>query len=403
MPQHLSPFLLVRLPRPQDRHALVLFASLIYAAIFLLSGGQVVAITALSLAPILLAGWLFGLQAGLSAALILVLLNILLYNLTGQSGIMLTLQQWPGIVGSLFLGGGAGWLSGLLQQVRNQQLALAQEREALLKEIQAREQVELALIHARDAAEQADRAKSIFLANISHELRTPLTVIIGYSDLLALQVQSEEMHNDLRRVQRAGRHLLTMINSVLDLSKMETDQLEIQPEPTRLGSLLDEAADLVGALVERRQNRLVIDYDTTIDTIMVDPQRLRQILVNLLENAAKFTEQGVITLRVRQMDNAAHRSLLFEISDNGIGIPAADLPRLFQPFTQASTIQGPIHGGTGLGLAISRHLCRLMGDDMTLESVEGKGTTVRFSIGLYEVAPATQIGPQSDAHVTPSR
>lgn len=403
MPQHLSPFLLVRLPRPQGRHALVLFASLIYAAIFLLSGGQVVAITALSLAPILLAGWLFGLQAGLSAALILVLLNILLYNLTGQSGLMLTLQQWPGIVGSLFLGGGAGWLSGLLQQVRNQQLALAQEREALLKEIQAREQVELALIHARDAAEQADRAKSIFLANISHELRTPLTVIIGYSDLLALQVQSEEMHNDLRRVQRAGRHLLAMINSVLDLSKMETDQLEIQPEPTRLGSLLDEAADLVGALVERRQNRLVIDYDTTIDTIMVDPQRLRQILVNLLENAAKFTEQGVITLRVRQMDNAAHRSLLFEISDNGIGIPAADLPRLFQPFTQASTIQGPIHGGTGLGLAISRHLCRLMGDDMTLESVEGKGTTVRFSIGLYEVAPATQIGPQSDAHVTPSR
>jgi signal transduction histidine kinase len=394
MLQRASTIRMTRLQSLHGRQVLLLAASLIYAAIFLGSGGQA-AITALSLVPSILAGWLFGMSGGLSAALLLALLNIVLYNLTGQPGLALTIEQWPGVIGSLFLSGGAGWISGLLQQVRTQRLALEQEREALLKEIKAREQVEQALILARDAAEQADRAKSVFLANMSHELRTPLTVIIGYSDLLALQVQGDEQRNDLKRVQRAGRHLLAMINSVLDLSKIEQGQVELEIAPIHLESLIGEAAEIVGALVERRQNHLVIECDQRLDMVLTDAMRLRQILINLLENAAKFTEGGLIKLQVRPVDSG--RVLLFEIADNGSGIPAADLPKLFTPFTQASTVQGPIHGGTGLGLALSRHLCRLMGGDMSLESTEGKGTTVRFTIEIPTAAPALQIGPQADA------
>ncbi|HKQ87642.1 MAG TPA: response regulator [Candidatus Acidoferrales bacterium] len=238
---------------------------------------------------------------------------------------------------------------------------------------------------ARDAANEANRTKSSFLANMSHELRTPLNAIIGLTEMMvsnAARFGTEKAQEPLQRVNRAGRHLLGLINEVLDLSKIEAGKLELHPESVDLVPLIDEVIGTARQLAEQNKNRLVVECQESLGPLTVDPMRLRQILLNLLSNACKFTKEGEVALRARKV--ADGRSWIeFAVSDTGIGMTAEQQQKLFEEFSQADAITARRFGGTGLGLAITRKLARLMGGDVTVASEPGKGSifTVRLPGG----------------------
>src|SRR6516165_6632948 len=238
---------------------------------------------------------------------------------------------------------------------------------------------------ARDAADEANRTKSSFLANMSHELRTPLNAIIGLTEMMvsnAARFGTEKAQEPLQRVNRAGRHLLGLINEVLDLSKIEAGKLELHPEPVDLVPLIDEVIGTARQLAEQNKNRLVVECQESLGPLTVDPMRLRQILLNLLSNACKFTTQGEVGLRVRKVVDGPSW-IEFAVSDTGIGMTAEQQHKLFEEFSQADAVTARRFGGTGLGLAITRKLARLMGGDVTVASEPGKGSifTVRLPGG----------------------
>lgn len=249
-------------------------------------------------------------------------------------------------------------------------------REAQLGELVDR------LADARDQATQATLAKSRFLANMSHELRTPLNAIIGLAEMLAEDAEDQaldEFHEPLDRILRAGRHLLELINDVLDLSKIEAGRLELHEEEIDLAAL---AGDVIGAarpLADRNGNRLVLEQPAGLGAIRADVTRLRQIILNLLSNACKFTRAGTVTLAV-DCETAGGGWVRFRVSDTGIGMTREQLGRLFQEFTQADSSTTRKYGGTGLGLAISQRLAALMGGTIAVESEPGVGTS--FTVRL---------------------
>jgi signal transduction histidine kinase len=224
--------------------------------------------------------------------------------------------------------------------------------------------------------------KSKFLASMSHELRTPLNAIIGLSEMLvsnAPRFGTEKAVDPLKRVHRAGTHLLGLVNQVLDLSKIEAGKLELNSQSVQLMPLIDEVVGTARQLAEQNGNRLVTDNPANLGALTVDPMRLRQILFNLLSNACKFTKQGEVALRVKKVTNG--RSFIeFAVSDTGIGMTPEQLGRLFEEFSQAEATTAQRYGGTGLGLAITRKLARMMGGDVTVASEPGKGSvfTVRL-------------------------
>ncbi|HEU0202685.1 MAG TPA: ATP-binding protein, partial [Burkholderiaceae bacterium] len=236
----------------------------------------------------------------------------------------------------------------------------------------------------RDQAAEASRAKSAFLTSMSHELRTPLNAILGYAQLLKWDEElSEKQLNGLNTIESSGQHLLTLIDEILDLSKIEAGKAELQPVPVTLQPFLQGIVDIVRVRAEQKGLAFVFETQGLPETVSIDEKQLRQVLLNLLGNAIKFTDRGEVSLRVRAVAEGAPNGraplLRFEVQDSGIGIAAADLQTLFQPFQQVGDYERR-RGGTGLGLAISRQLVRLVGGDIQVESQPGKGSTFSFEL-----------------------
>ncbi|MDB9512632.1 PAS domain S-box protein [Kamptonema animale CS-326] len=250
------------------------------------------------------------------------------------------------------------------------------------------------------SAVAANQAKSAFLANMSHELRTPLNAIIGYSDLLkedAEDLGAEEFISDLDRIQRAGKHLLGLISDILDISKIEAGRMELYLDTFNPMDLIDEVISTVEPLAMKNSNKLEVSFGSNLGEMYADLTKTRQILLNLLSNAAKFTKDGTITITLTKDKKVGNEELsnadienegdylcffLFQVADTGIGMSAAQLEHLFQPFMQGDTSTTRQYGGTGLGLAISRHFCLMMGGDIEVESKLGSGSvfTVRLPV-----------------------
>jgi len=233
----------------------------------------------------------------------------------------------------------------------------------------------------------ASENKSQFVSSMSHELRTPLNAIIGLTEMMvknAARFGTEKAQEPLQRVNRAGTHLLGLINQVLDLSKIEAGKLELNPQTVQLTALIKEVIGTAGQLAEQNRNRLIVDAQENLGALIVDPMRLRQILLNLLSNACKFTKAGEVKLAAREVSNGSS-FVEFAVSDTGIGMTPEQQAKLFEEFSQADATTAQRFGGTGLGLAITRKLARLMGGDVTVASEPGKGSvfTVRLPGGEH--------------------
>ncbi len=252
----------------------------------------------------------------------------------------------------------------------------------------AMEEANRALLKARDAALAASRTKSEFLANMSHELRTPLNAIIGYSELLSEDAEdagNEALKSDLGKIHSAGNHLLTLINDVLDMSKIESGKMELDLRPVQLSPLVDSIVSTIKPMALREGNQLSVDLDAAPEQLTADSQKLQQILINLLSNACKFTKQGSVRLSVFESDEGW---TCFRVEDTGIGMSDEQRTKIFKPFVQADASTTRRYGGTGLGLAISLRFCEMMGGRVEVRSTPGEGST-------FEAWLPTEGRPQS--------
>jgi signal transduction histidine kinase len=238
---------------------------------------------------------------------------------------------------------------------------------------------------ARDQALAASKAKTQFLANMSHELRTPLNAIIGYSEMLEDEAREDNRSRDLLdlgKINHAGKHLLEMINDILDLSKIESGEMSIKREPVDVTELLRNIVETMHPLLKQNNNVVTMDIDSGLSTVAVDKLRVRQVLLNLISNANKFTQNGSIELRAAIHKSGNDPMAEIAVRDTGIGISEQDLGSIFVPFTQVDNTYTRQYEGSGLGLAISRNLCRMMGGDIRVESVPGEGSVFTISLPI---------------------
>jgi len=282
-----------------------------------------------------------------------------------------------------------GNVVGVLTVVRNEPRAFSQKQIELVETFADQAVIAIENVRLFDEIQdknrqlaEASQNKSQFLSSMSHELRTPLNAIIGLTEMMvanAARFGTEKALEPLRRVNAAGTHLLSLINEILDLSKVEAGKLELNPEPVNLSRLIDEVIGTAGQLAEKNKNRLIVEAQENLGALTADPMRLKQILLNLLSNACKFTKEGEVALRVRKVADGREWVEL-AVADSGIGMTAEQQAKLFQDFTQADSLTARRYGGTGLGLAISRKLARMMGGDVTVTSEPGKGSV--FAVRL---------------------
>jgi len=248
--------------------------------------------------------------------------------------------------------------------------ALAAKNSELQSEVQRRKQAE-------EKANEANEAKSRFLSFISHEMRSPLNAIIGFSDVLADTLTGEalaESREDATRIRSASGHLLGLINNLLDLSQIEAGKMPLNLDEFELGPLMMELGKDVEPLVRRNGNQLTVQSNGEIGTVRADATKLKQVLINLISNAGKFTRNGEIDISLRNLAESEVKRFQIAVADTGIGMTGDQMQRLFQPYQQATDSTSRHYGGTGLGLAISRQFCRLMGGDLSVTSELGKGS-----------------------------
>jgi signal transduction histidine kinase len=242
------------------------------------------------------------------------------------------------------------------------------------------------LREAKEESERANQAKSVFLAKMSHQLRTPLNAVIGYSEMLLEDAEiagQEGEIADLRRINTAGKHLLSLVTDVLDMSKIEADKMELLILPFDVSSFIDDVISTARNLVVSNGNEFIVERGTDLGIVISDATRLRQATLNLLSNAGKFTRAGRVTLAVSREKKATGDWMKIAVRDTGIGVTQDNLRKLFQNFNQAEASTASLYGGTGLGLALSQGLCRMMGGEITVESEYGRGSCFTISIPAY--------------------
>ena len=277
-------------------------------------------------------------------------------------------------------------------------------RSDLEREAELHRETAVRLRQAKDMADVANRARSIFLAKMSHELRTPLNAVIGFSEILLEGVEPDSKNErkklDLERINAAGKHLLSLVTDVLDLSKIESNHVDLKIEDFNLHEMMREVIATVEPMIVKNGNKLVVKCPDDLGLVSTDQTKLRQIALNLLSNAAKFTEKGIVTVSVQRRKAIAGDWIEIQVRDSGIGIASADIARLFRNFGQASAATSSKYGGTGLGLALSQQLCGLMGGAISATSDIGHGScfTVRVLANMT-------VQPQSDDRLfdTPMR
>ena len=258
-------------------------------------------------------------------------------------------------------------------------------------EVQERKQAEEKLTFAIEETQNANQAKSRFLATMSHELRTPLNAIIGYSEMLeeGLHEADKELANDSNRITRSGRHLLNLINDTLDLSKIEAGKLDLELSYINIYELTQYIEDLAFLLFSQKETVFQLNLDPSLKLIYTDEIRLRQILFNLLSNAAKFTDQGIVRLDIQKTVIANDEFIEFKIADTGIGMSEKVLSLIFNPFEQGDSGTSRKHGGTGLGLSITHRLVHLLGGEIEVKSVEGKGSVFLVRLRHLPISEVT--------------
>jgi CheY-like chemotaxis protein len=294
----------------------------------------------------------------------------------------------------------------LEQKVRERTAELSIANQSLQQEIIERQKIEAALKEAKqeaeiakETAEAANVTKSQFLANMSHELRTPLNAIIGYSEILtedAEDLGQDDFLADVQKIQKAGKHLLGLVNDVLDLSKLESGKMDLLIESIDLEILIDDVLSTAKPLIENKANQLKIERPEVFGEIQTDMTKLRQMLLNLLSNAAKFTEQGVVELQINRQVNAEAEWIIFRVVDDGIGMTEEQQAKLFQPFTQADSSTTRRYGGTGLGLTITKDFAEMMGGHIQVKSEFGFGSTFILSLPVQAKNSQTEKPSESE-------
>ena len=279
-----------------------------------------------------------------------------------------------------------GWVIGFVAVVLGVLFFLIRRANRIInRQFQNIQQANQELAVAHDRALEADHAKSEFLANMSHELRTPMTAILGYSDMLIEEAQDTGQNRfipDLEKINTAGKHLLHLINDILDLSKVEARRLELHTETFDVFALVQDVASTIQPLVKKNANTLEVHRSGSVGSMEADITRLRQVLFNLLSNACKFTKHGIVSLDMAHERSDRQEWVIFRVKDSGIGMSPEQIGKLFEPFSQADSSTTREYGGTGLGLAISKRFCELMGGNISVESQLGKGSTFTVRLPL---------------------
>jgi signal transduction histidine kinase len=330
------------------------------------------------------------------------------FNILAFSGAQF-LWGFPEIVSKEDLGT-VGWISILSATIYMSWMAIyyasmMSRSSEIERETESHRDTALRLREAKDMADVANRAKSIFLAKMSHELRTPLNAVIGFSEILLENAEfnghPESKKSDLKRINAAGQHLLSLVTDVLDLSKIESNFIEVKTEQFDLPNAIRGIVASCEPMMSKKGNKLIVRCADDLGTVSTDATKLRQAALNLLSNASKFTENGTITLSVYRRKSAAGDWIEIQVHDTGIGIAKSDLSHLFQNFSQASRTTSTKYGGTGLGLALSQKLCGLMGGGITVTSDLGRGST--FTIRVLAWMNEERSSDVSDAPLVPSR